>query len=190
MVEVVSKENPSFVKVYNALSLEGNDTWSAVVSNTQQTTNITEPMYEEREGMYYTVIPKDITSNSTANMSHKVVLGRVASKDGNKVKITSRISNLPFSIGDAAYLLASSSETNLSATINSVDSRTEVTLSDASGVSVGDILMALSQDEINGDKIRDYHAKIKLTNDNTGAVELFAVNAAYSRSPLHNDQKE
>jgi hypothetical protein len=190
VVEVVSKENPSSVKVYNALSLEGNDTWSAVVSNTQQTTNITEPMYEEREGMYYTVIPKDITSNSTANMSHKVVLGRVASKDGNKVKITSRISNLPFSIGDAAYLLAASSETNLSATINSVDSRTEVTLSDASGVSVGDILMALSQDEINGDKIRDYHAKIKLTNDNTGAVELFAVNAAYSRSPLHNDQKE
>lgn len=190
VVEIVSKENPSSVKVYNALSLEGNDTWSAVVSNTEQTTDISEAMYEEREGMYYTVIPKDITASSTTNMSHKVVLGRVTAIDGNKVTIGSRISNLPFSLGDAAYVLASSSETDLSATIDSVDSRTEVTLSDASGLSVGNTLMAVSQDEINGDKIRDYFAKIKLTNDNTGAIELYAVNAAYARSPLHNDQKE
>ena len=190
VVEIVSKADPSQVKVYDALSLEGNAAWSAVVSNTEQTTDVTTAMYEERENMYYTVMPKDITANSTNNTSHKVVLGVVESIDGNKVKITSRISNLPFSIGDSAFVLASSSETSLSATITSVDSRTEVTLSSVVGLSPGNVLMAVSQDEINGDKIRDYFAKLRLSNNSSSSVELYAVNTVYEASPIHNAQKQ
>ena len=118
------------------------------------------------------------------------MLGVVESIDGNKVKITSRISNLPFSIGDSAFVLASSSETNLSATITSVDSRTEVTLSSVVGLSPGNVLMAVSQDEINGDKIRDYFAKLRLSNSSSSSVELYAVNTVYEASPIHNAQKQ
>lgn len=193
VVELVAKQNPSSVKVYNALSLEGSDTWAAVISNTEQTTNITEPMYEEREGMYYTVIPKDITANSTANTSHKVVLGTVSAVGGgglNQITFSSRISNLPFNLGDTMFLLAANSQASQGVTITKVLDRNTIQVSGSFVGGVGGTMMAVSPDEINGDKIRDYHAKIKLTNDNTASVELFAVNAVYAVSPLHNDQKE
>jgi len=187
---VISRANPSSVKVYNSLGLEGNASWSAVVSNNEQTTDITAAMYEEREGMYYTVIPRDITASSTTNMSHKVVLGEVESISGNDVTFTTRVSNLPFGLGDSVFVLASDSETDTSNTVSSVKGRKVLTLSGVSGISVGNVLMAISTDEVNGDKLRDYHARIALTNTSTGPVELYAVNANYTVSPLHNDQTE
>lgn len=190
---VVSKADPSMVKVFNALSLEGNDTWAATVSNSEQTTDITEAMYEEREGMYYSVMPKDTTANSTNNTSHKVVLGIVESVGGganNEITFTSRISNLPFSLADTLYLLGSDSETSQGVTINKVIDRKTIQVSGAYTSGAGVTLMAVSNNAINGDKMRDYYAEIKLTNDSTGAVELFAVNTNYTPSPFHNDQSQ
>ena len=190
---LVSKADPSMIKVFNALSLEGNDTWAATISNTEQTTDITEAMYEEREGMYYSVIPKDITANSTNNTSHKVVLGEVESVGGqtlNQITFTSRVSNLPFSLGDTIYILGSDSETSQGVTVTSILNRKTIQVSGSYTSGTGVTLMAVSSSAINGDKMRDYYAEITLTNNSTGAVELFAVNTNYTPSPFHNDQSQ
>jgi hypothetical protein len=186
---VVSKLNPSMIKVFDSLSLEGDAPWAAVVSNSnQETSEITTAFYDEREGMYYTVIPKDSTASSTTNTSHRVVLGQVASVDGTKITFTSKVSGLPFGLGDTLFKLESSSETNLSLTISSVSGRKEITANTTvTGVAVGDTIMAVSNDDINGDKIRDYYAQIKLTNTATNAVELYAVNTSFTMSPMHNE---
>ena len=188
-VTVVSKLNPSMIKVFDSLGLEGDAPWAAVVSNSnQETSEITTAFYDEREGMYYTVIPKDSTASSTSNTSHRIVLGQVASVDGTKITFTSKVSGLPFGLGDALFKLASSSETNLSLTISSVSGRKEITANTTvTGVAVGDTIMAVSNDDINGDKIRDYYAQIKLTNTATNAVELYAVNTSFTMSPMHNE---
>ena len=191
-ISIVSRKNPSDIKVYNAMSLEGNKAWKAVVSNTTQTTGSSSMLaseFDEREGMFYRVIAKDATSNSTSNSSHKVVLGQVASVDGSKITFTTKVSNLPFGIGDTLFKLASSSESTLSVTISSVSGRKEITASGTvTGLIAGDTVMAVSDDDINGDKIRDYYSQIDLTNDDQTAVELYAVNLSYSSSPLHNDK--
>ena len=191
-VSVASRKNPSDVKVYNAMSLEGNKAWKAVVSNSTQTTGASSMQaseFDEREGMFYRVIAKDATASSTSNSSHKVVLGQVASVDGSKITFTTKVSNLPFGIGDTLFKLASSSETSLSVTLASVSGRKEITASDTvTGLTAGDTVMAVSDDDINGDKIRDYYAQVDLTNTDTTAVELYAVNLSYSSSPLHNDK--
>ena len=191
-VSIISRKNPSDIKVYNAMSLEGNKAWKAVVSNTTQTTGASSMQaseFDEREGMFYRVIAKDATSNSTSNSSHKVVLGQVASVDGSKITFTTKVSNLPFGIGDTLFKLASSSESTLSVTIDSVSGRKEITASGTvTGLTAGDTVMAVSDDDINGDKIRDYYAQVDLTNTDTTAVELYAVNLSYSSSPLHNDK--
>lgn len=186
---VVSKLNPSMIKVFDSLSLEGDAPWAAVVSNSnQETSQIKTAMYDEREGMYYTVMPKDSTASSTTNTSHRIVLGQVASFDGTKITFTSKVSGLPFGLGDALFKLESSSETDLSLTISSVSGRKEITASTTvAGVAVGDTIMAVSNDDINGDKIRDYYAQIKLTNNATNAVELYAVNTSFTMSPMHNE---
>lgn len=190
---VVSKADPSMVKVFNALSLEGNDTWSATVSNSEQTTDITEAMYEEREGMYYSVIPNDTTADSTSNTSHKIVLGEVESVTGqalNVVKFTSRVSNLPFGLGDSIYRLLDDQDQYLGVTVTEIIDRKTIRVSGTLTGQIGSTLMAVSNNAINGDKMRDYYAEIKLTNDSTGAVELFAVNTNYTPSPFHNDQSQ
>ena len=171
------------------MSLEGNFSWDAIVSNTDQTTDtMANSEFERREGLFYRQIEKDATSNSTTNTSHKVVLGQVASVDGSTITFTSKISNLPFGIGDTLYKLESSSETSLSVTLASVSGRKEVTASGTvSNLAVGDTVMAVSTASINGDKLRAYHAQVALTNTATTPVELFAVNMVYKSSPLHNN---
>jgi len=187
---VISKANPSMVKVYDAISYEADNPWSATVSNSDQTTEeMASTEFVEKENMWYRVMSKDETANSTTNTSHRIVLGQVSSIDGTKITFSSRISNLPFGIGDSLFKLESSSQTDLSLTISSVSGRKEITANaTVTGLAVGDTVMAVSEDKINGDNIRDYFAQAALTNSSTNAVELYSVNMSYKPSPLHNEQ--
>lgn len=191
---MVSRINPSMIKVYDAISLEGNDSWSATISNSTQTTDVTEPMFETKEGLRYSVIPKDTSSAvSDSSGSNIVVLGEVTSLSGsalNQVGFDGRISNLPFGIGDEIRILGSSSTSPTGLTVTEVlDRKTIKTSSSAVGL-FGQTLIAVSNSAINGDHIRDYYAKVELTNDNTDDVELYAVNLSLTPSPLHNEQEK
>jgi hypothetical protein len=48
-VEVISNNNPSMVKAYESLSLEGTSAWAATATNTDQSTSILSTDFEERE---------------------------------------------------------------------------------------------------------------------------------------------
>ena len=187
---VVSKGNPSMVKTYDAISYEGDSPWSATVSNSDQaTSSMASTEFTEKENMWYRVISKDETGNSILNTSHKIVLGQVTAIDGLKITFSSRISNLPFGIGDALFKLETSSSTDLSRTISSVSGRKEITTNTAvTGLVIGDTVMAVSNDEINGDNIRDYYAQIEMRNSSTSPIELYAVNMSYTPSNLHNEK--
>ena len=192
-IDVVSKQTPSMVKAYTAMSLEGNDTWSGTIENNTQNTTITEAMFEEKEGMYYTNIPRGIAANASDSIgTERIVLGVVASQaNSNKeITFTSRISNLPFGIGDTVKTLTGSAEGNTTKTIQSVKDRKTIVVDSDPGNLVGSTLMALSSDVINGEVLRDYYAKFKLVNDNTSAIELYGVNAVYTPSPLDNSQNQ
>ena len=191
MVELVSRQNPSTVKVYNAIGLEGDSNWDGTISNSSQTTNITAEMFENREGMRYTVIPKDVSdAASDSSGSNIIVLGEVDQLSGaslNQVRFKNRISNLPFGIGDEIRILSLNSTSATGRVINKVLDRKTIQI-DGSGVGLfGTTLIAVSNDEVNGDHMRDYYAKARLTNDSTDDVELYAVNMNYTPSPLHDD---
>ena len=192
-ITLVSRINPSMIKVYNAISLEGNDNWSATISNSKQTTDVTEAMFETKEGLRYSVIPKDTSSAvSDSSGSNIVVLGEVTSLSGssfNEVGFDGRISNLPFGIGDEVRILNVSSTSPTGLTVSEVIDRKTIRVS-GSGVGLfGTTLIAVSNNVINGDHLRDYYAKIELTNDNTEDVELYAVNLSLTPSPMHNEEQ-
>jgi hypothetical protein len=192
-VTLISRVNPSMIKVYNAISLEGNDNWAATISNSTQTTEVTEAMFETKEGLRYSVIPKDTSSAvSDSSGSNIVELGVVTSLSGvslNEIGFDGRISNLPFGIGDEIRILNSASTSTTGLTISEVLDRKTIRVS-GSGVGLfGQTLIAVSNSNINGDHIRDYYAKVELTNDNTNDVELYAVNLSLTPSPMHNEQE-
>ena len=53
-------------------------------------------------------------------------------------------------------------------------------------MSPADEIVAIANGAIEGDQIRDYYAKIRLTSDATNEIELYAVNAVFSKSNLAN----
>lgn len=186
---IISRGSPSQVKTYNALSLEGDSAnWSVALTNNTQAANIGTAEWDEREGMYYTHIGRDEGTDND-NTSFRVHLGEIASIDGTTVTFNSRISNLPFGIGDAVYQTNADATdiVTASATISSVDSRTSITVSSAASLTVGRDLFAYSAARSNGDPIRDYYLQAVLTNAATTEHELHAVNFNFAPSPLHNE---
>ena len=55
-----------------------------------------------------------------------------------------------------------------------------------SGVIAGDEIVAIANGAVEGDQMRDYYAQIRLTNDSTNEIELYAVNAVFAKSNLAN----
>jgi hypothetical protein len=55
------------------------------------------------------------------------------------------------------------------------------------GVANGDTIVALGNGAIEGDQMRDYYLKIRLSNNETSETEMYAVNAIFSKSNLHNE---
>ena len=47
--------------------------------------------------------------------------------------------------------------------------------------------MIIGNGAVEGDNIRDYYVKTRLSNNSTGEVELYAVNLVYAKSNLHNE---
>ncbi len=203
MVEAISKINPSMVKVYKALGLEGNSVWTAELSNKEQTSTITANMWKDqdidgnlragdgfREGMLYCDMPGDTSSTSHLD---EIAIGVVASSGvdavNNRVTFTSRVDNLPFNIGDTLFDAADGATT--SRTITGVHDRFTLNVSATGGLAAADNLIARNASDtghVTGDPLRDYYLKIKLTNVSTVKNELYAVNAIFERSRLHNDR--
>ena len=183
-ISIIANANPSMVKAFQALSLEGDSVWSAVVSTSNQTTSIAAGDFDERERGYYAAIPRD-TSNSTANY---IALGVVDSVIGTTVTFENKINRLPIPIGSALYLVDGSSMTNLNVTVSSIDTAKSITTSSALTSQQEDYtLVAVLSAKDEGDVLRDYYAKIELTNStHDSKSELYAVNTVFVDSPMHS----
>jgi hypothetical protein len=197
IVEVVSNYNPSMVKAYESISLEGSDEWSAVVTNTDQSTTISTTDYEQKERNYYAYIPRDSSANTgsptitaLSGSSEIFALGAVAvgGVSGATITFTSPVGTISFPISASLYKVSGSALVSLSLTVTSITGEKQITCSGTvSGVIAGDEIVAIGNSLIEGDQMRDYFAKIRLYNENPSEVELYAVNAIYSKSNLHNE---
>ena len=181
MFEVVSNYNPSMIKVYQALGIEGNGNWTSVIENSRQETEILE--FDEREGHRYAMIPRD-TINST---SHQIYLGVVESVNGNKVTFSTPVNRLPFIIGDYLKTAVGNTLSTTGVSIVSLEDRRTIVCSGI-GVNVGENVFVEHSSIIDGDPIRDVYASIKLTSNDTEPFEVHAVSAHYDRSMLHNER--
>lgn len=196
VVEVVSKVNPHMPKVFNALSFEGTEAWSAqIVSQSGQDTgsgNMDSSTFEEKEGQFYRSIPGDQSSSSTSHYHH---IGKISSIDGNVVTLEKSIARTPIVLNmiaqvvdSGAFVNASSGADDLSR-IASTTLPNKVTLDSGATISqsyVGKELYYKTKAYSDGDKIRGHYAKIKMTNTSSDLIELFSVNTHYTNSrPNH-----
>ena len=200
-IELISKANPSSVKEYRAMSLEGNSSWKATLSNSsQQSSAILSTYFKEKEGMYYANVPRvideDITGGGAVQFGSTSfsVIGVVASIDtvANTITFESNVNKSPVSTGEQGYLYRATPNSSLwtyagSTKIQSVIGPKTVSCSGTvAAFSVGDIVANAYGSGIGGDPLRGYYAKVKLESSDTTAKELYAVNLVYEPSSLHN----
>jgi len=185
IIESVSNFNPSMIKVFEALGIEGNGTWSGVLTTSDQSTTIGTTDFDEREGHRYSMIFRD----TSASTGHKIYLGKVASVSDDKITFTTPINKIPFVSGDE---LKTASGSALTATGNTVSAITERKViqcgATVSGVSVNDDIFVEHTSRVDGDPMRDVFLKIRITSSDTDAFEVHALSVSYDRSRLHNDR--
>jgi hypothetical protein len=197
VVEVISNNNASLVKSYESLSLEGTSPWAVTITNTDQSTSILSADFNQREREWFAYVPRDTSANtgtatitSLSGSSEVFVLGNVATGgvSGSTITFTTNVGDIAFPIGGALYKVSGSTLVTLNLTVTSINAAKQIGASLLiAGVNDGDTIVVLANAGIEGDQLRDYYAKINLTNSSTSEIELYAVNAVYAKSNLHNE---
>lgn len=185
LVKVVSAQNNSMVKTFEAVSVEGNSPWSFSVETADQST-VTISSMDKREGMYYSSIPTATTSTSNI-----VPFGEVTDVSsvigGVLATFMIPVYNLPFALNGDVMSTDSGSLVSVDLEIESVPSRNSILFSGFYSLQVGEILAVSSNSSVDGDKMRGPYSVITFTNNSTSPVEAYAFNAIFNRSMLHNE---
>ena len=196
IVEVISKVSPSAIKTYESISLEGNSAWDAVVSNTNQSAVIDDASFKKKEGFYYAYIHGATTSRngitnitSTSSTDEFFGLGVVDSVSNDTITFKNNIASMNFPLGTSSFLykVNGTQLDALSLTASSISGSNQLTCNtNVTGLVQNDLVVLVADSAIEGDQIRDYFAKIKLTKTDTNPIELYAVNAVVTDSKAHN----
>lgn len=194
-VQVVSKMSPSRVKVFNAISYEGNSAdWDmnpGMETSLGQTSG-TITSWKEKEGSYYASMPRNISSGSYGSNTRDIYAGNwVNSGDDTTFLVTNaRLDRLPLDIVADHSLLNVFNELK-SITINSVSAGdngyTVVLDSPVIGVAGHSFIRVTeNQSKSTDDVMRGNWAKITLTNSSTTKHELYCINTHITDSKSHH----
>jgi hypothetical protein len=209
VIEVVSGYNPSMVKSYEAISIEGTNSWDAVLTNTDQSASISDtPVtisgvtypfgeYEKKERNFYAYIPRDSSANTTvggeitvlSGSSEVYPLGAVTTSTMYTISFSTPVSDITFPFGSEVYQDNGDTLVKKDYKISGiVDQKTILVDAPTDSLTAGTLLVAISANpSIEGDQMRDYYLKIRLTCNYATEAELYAVNAVYAKSNLHNE---
>jgi len=182
MFEVVSNRNPSMIKTFKSLGIEGDGTWTVSIKTSKQETEMS--YFEQKEGHQYGMIPRDII-NST---SHKIYLGKVDSVNNNSVTFSTPVNRLPYAIGDSVKVANGNQLDPLGATISSIQDRKTIILSSITNVNIGDDIFVERSSIVDGDPMRDVYASFKMESNDQDKFEVHALSIVFDRSRLHNDR--
>ena len=189
IVEVVSNDNPSVVKQYNSVSIEGNKAWDVqfVSESGQDTGAMRSTDFVEKEDAFYYGLHRDTSSNST---SQYIGVGTVSSVDGQEITMSNSLRGISIPLGSKVSRIPSGSSTftDLTQTVSATNHGEKTITISASGhnIAVGDRIFLNLAQAVNGDHIRGHYSKVKLTRTDNNAVELYAINAQYVNSRLNH----
>ena len=189
MVEVVSKISPSRVKVYNALSYEGDsalwDMNTGVKTDLGQTSG-TITSWSKKEGSYYASMPRNTNTSSTGSNTSTIYLGTLSLDNGFTYSSNIRLSRLSIPIGvSVTYRSLDNPGTFLSVTVQSV-SNSQITFSSAVPEDNCQLELTENLSNASGDPMRGHWAKIKLTNSSNTKHELYCINTHVTDSKSHH----
>ena len=207
---IVTNEDPSATKIYEAFSVESTTgDWSVNFSTdttSNQSSSIASNDLVEREGTHYRDIPKNKNNDDVAvvYVGNTTAKNLIDSANSLKIKLTNRLHNMPsLNLGFAAnnkiyfftslgFLVNNAPENTVfegydgysnSLSINKSHSLISTALS---GFSDDDIVSLYTQSdtEMNGEDMRGKYMKISLQRSGGGDYELYAINVDQHKTKL------
>jgi len=189
-VQMVSKLSPSRVKVFNALSYEGDSAlWGVSTDGIetdlgQITDGITE--WRKNEGSYYAPMPRNKNTDSTGTNKSTIYLGNLTLVDGFTYSSDLRLNRLPIPTGVTVVIRdLDVPSTYLSVQVSSV-SNNQITFSSA--VPAAKCQLEITESIANAvyDPMRGHWMKIKMQNSDTTKHELYCINTHITDSKSHH----
>jgi len=176
-------ESPSLNKVFNALSIEGTaDADVEMTTSNNQNLTIPQEAFKLREGEYYTKVGRSDSDFS------KIVIGKIASINGDNVTFSNRVNRIPFKLGGDAFVQSGGSYSSVAGTsVSGVIDAYTLSFVNASNLSPDQVIAISGEGVVDGEPMRGFYSTAKFTFDDVEDVEVFAVNASIAQSNLHNN---
>jgi hypothetical protein len=181
-VEVVMNSAPSEVKIFKTIELEGNNcNWDVEVQTNLMSGHILKESFEEKEDICYEYIKRNEEDILDTKLLSVQGIGALVDLDISPP--TFNFSSVPsnINVGDTLYYQSTGDPvkvgvvTQLTSTSINVDNV-------LSSPSVGDFMFVAKPSVAESNGLKGYYASVKMVNEETGPIELFAVNSEISKS--------
>jgi len=181
---------PSDVKVFKTLKLETNsDGWYADLDSEMEEGEVgtsSNLKFVDKESLRYGYIRRKANDDLNFNELSITGIGELTSSNGNDYTFTSTIPNQISANnadnvgGDELYF--DDGTTQRVGTISAINGKVITVVSTVNAPGSGDFCFVVKDAQAESYGLRGYYSKIKLTNDSTNFVELFASNAEVFKS--------
>jgi hypothetical protein len=165
-------------KIFKTLVLEGNKSWEASIETNLANSTIKKDEFNKRESRFFSHIRKNENEEDFHGNSVQGI-GVIVSSLSNVITFN-EVSEM-VSVGDKLYQLNGSAN-ELIGEITDINGN-EVTVDSITTTPVnGYFSFSTKNSRVEGSEIRGYYAKVVLENNDTDAVELFAIESNVIKS--------
>jgi hypothetical protein len=184
-VSVMVNESPSDIKELQAISLEGNSSWealiSAYVSNVDDAivSSIKAVEFIKKEGIWFGYARRN-ESDVHFDSKSTYGIGEVTDISGTTITINGGSKSLTF--GDTILIGNDLSTVGTVISHNTSSGVTTIVVSSVGSLVVGNFVFGMKSSRIEGGNLRGYTMRVDLENTSDTKLELFAVNAEVIKS--------
>lgn len=186
-VAIMVNDNPSEIKELQAVSLEGNNTWEALikafVSNSDDfiESSITRAEFVKKEGIWYAYARRNESPNHFDSKS-TYGIGTIFNVEpiGNLISVTGN--NTSLCVGDSIVRGSDLLTIGVIQAITPITNGVVIELNGVGTLANGDFVLGMKDPRIEGGNLRGYTLRMDLENTEDDKVELFAVNAEVMKS--------
>lgn len=180
-IETVLNDSPSDVKIFKTISTEGDSSsWDVVINTDLSSGHINKESFSTKEGVQEAYIRRDDTDLTNTTYLSVQGIGLVESLNGLSITFENDIPSGVY-VNDKMYSVNGSSK-QLVGTIQSIDGNV-ITLDQALVTpSIGGFCFSAKNPVVESNGIRGYYAEVRLINNQSGPLELYAINSEIVKS--------
>lgn len=179
-IEPIINDAPSDVKIFKTIEIEGDSKeWDVLVSTDLEDGHINKVDFENKEGFKYAYIRRDAEDEVNTDLLSVQGIGNLTSLLSNVYTFSTVPSNI--SVGDVLYSSSGGAYNKIGKITNKTT--TTVTVDNpVSTPSAGQFIFAAKNTVAESYGLKGYYASVRIVNNGTSPVEVFAVNTEVSKS--------